>query len=53
MRAQTKRWSDWWESLRRAARRRDFPNLIFAERWIKALAKAGLYPRWRGDDKGD
>jgi hypothetical protein len=43
----------WREALREAARRREFPNLLFAEKWIRALYNAGQYPRsWR-DDKGD
>lgn len=43
----------WREALKTAAARRDFPSLLCAEKWIRVLDKAGMYPRWWGDDKGD
>jgi len=43
----------WRASLKAAAARRDFPNLLFAEKWIRSILRAGLYPRWWGDDKGE
>jgi len=43
----------WRASLKEAAARRDFPNLLFAEKWIRSISRAGLYPRWWGDDKGE
>ena len=45
--------SSWMTALIEAAKRRDFLNLQFAERWIRSLSKAGMYPRWRGDTQGE
>lgn len=45
--------ASWRGALKEAASRRDFPSLLFAEKWIRSLSKAGLYPRWWGDDKGE
>ena len=45
--------ASWRAALVAAAARRDFPSLLFAEKWIRALSKAGMYPRWWGDDKGE
>lgn len=45
--------SSWRAALVEAATRRDFPNLLYAETWIRSLSKAGMYPRWRGDGKGE
>jgi len=45
--------ASWRDNLKEASNRRDFPNLMFAEKWIRSLSKAGMYPRWWGDDKGE
>lgn len=43
----------WRIALVEAANRTFFPNLLYAEKWIRSLSKAGMYPRWWGDDKGE
>ena len=43
----------WRAALAEAATRSDFPNLLYAEKWIRSLSKAGMYPRWWGDEKGE
>lgn len=43
----------WRAALKEAAYRREFPNLLFAEKWIRSLYRAGLFPRYRRDDKGE
>ena len=43
----------WQMALRRAAQRREFENLMVANRWIRTLDRFRLWPRWWGDDFGD
>jgi len=47
------RFASWRSALVKAATRRDFPNLLYAEKWITSLSKAEMFPRWWGDDKGE
>jgi len=40
--------ASWHTALQEAATRRQFPNLLFAERWLTCLARAGMFPgSWR------
>lgn len=34
----------WHAALKEAAEVREFPNLMFAHKWITSLAKTGIYP---------
>jgi hypothetical protein len=45
----------WRAAMREAARRLCFPNLLFAELWIRALHNAGMYRRspFSKDGRGD
>lgn len=43
----------WQRALKQAAERRDFPSLLFAEKWLRALARTGVFGRWYDDGRGE
>lgn len=42
----------WRDEVKKETQRVEFPNLVYAEKWFRALGRMGAYNSWWGDKRG-